>query len=72
MKLLGGSLRRKKASCGDHDQVSAAEPFVVFPNNSVFEFFSKLSSKSRVFMKIGTVMVIPTEDSLLLKYDAES
>jgi len=72
MKLLGGFLRRKKASCGDHDQVSVAEPFVLFPNNSDFEFLSKLSSKPRVFVKIGSVLVIPSEDSLLLKCDTES
>jgi len=72
MTLLGVFYDVKKASCGDHDKVSAAEPFVLFPNSSVFEFFGKLSSKPRVFVKIGSAMVIPSEDSLLLKCDVES
>jgi hypothetical protein len=72
MKLLGVFYDVKKASCGDHDKVSAAEPIVLFPDNSVFEFFSKLLSKPRVFVKIGSVMIIPSEDSPLLKCDAES
>lgn len=72
MKLLGVFLGRKKASCGDYGHVSAAEHFVLFPNNSVFEFRSKLSSKPRVFVKIGSVLVIHCEDSLLVKCDTES